>query len=111
MRSIVVLHAAAEVKPEEPESLYRRRRRLWMMSLTLSCVLAPVFGLLGLALAFMSLLHVISAAGRGSTLGSVLLAITFLLMIFTAHCLDRINETNREIRIATFRRNLLKGLN
>jgi len=80
------------------------------MGLTLCCVFASVFGLVGLTLALLSLLHVISATGRGATLGNVLLAITFPLMIFAAHCLDRIDKTNRQIRIAAFRRDLLKGL-
>jgi len=110
MRSIVVLQGAADVRQEEPESAFRRRHRFWMMSLTLCCLSASIFGLIGLTLALLSLLNMISAAGRGGTLGNVLLAITLPLMVFAAHCLDRIDETNHEIRVAAFPRNLLKGL-
>jgi hypothetical protein len=40
--------------------------------------------------------------GRASLLGTVLLAATFPLMIFAAHCLDKMDETNAAIRSANF---------
>jgi hypothetical protein len=79
-----------------------------MLGLTHCCISASIFGMLGLTFSLLSSLSMISEAGREGALGSIFLAITFPLLVFAAHCLDRIDEAKREARIASFRRNLLK---
>jgi hypothetical protein len=69
----------------------------------LCSVSASVTGLFGLAIAGASLLHIISAEGRFSNIGVVLLMITFPLLILAAHFLDRIDDANHAIRMSAYK--------
>lgn len=53
-----------------------------------------------------SLLHLIPAGHPLTTVGVVLLALTFPGLIFTAHCLDRIDEAMHAIKIVEYEESL-----
>jgi hypothetical protein len=95
MRAIVLSKNFEVVTPEERLAKCRRR---WALGLAVSCLAAFLTGLLGLALAAISLLHIIPTGGPSAILGPVLLVVAFPLLILAAHCMDKIDEVNRAIR-------------
>jgi len=76
------------------------KRHRWANVLTASAAAASVTGLFGLSLAGASLLHLIPSNSSLSLYGNLLLTITFPLLIFAAHCLDKIDNVNAAIRAA-----------
>jgi hypothetical protein len=70
-----------------------------LMSTTLA-VLTAFFGLL---LAGVSLLRLIDSGSHLALAGTLLLMVTFPLLVFSAHCLDRIEDANRANRMASYR--------
>jgi len=72
--------------------------------LLISAIGGVLTGITGLVLAGAALLHVIAPFGGLSMIGSFLLVVTFPLLIFQAHCLDKIEDVNRAQRIASYRR-------
>ena len=72
--------------------------------LLISAIGGVITGIAGLCLAGAALLHVIAPFGGLSMIGTFLLVITFPLLIFQAHCLDKIEAANRAQRIASYRR-------
>src|SRR5690349_4468807 len=87
MKSLVVSNTLSTESTADSESVYQRSRRRWMVNLLLSSLAATVTGISGLALAGASLIDAISPTGRLSSIGVVLLAITFPILILAAHCL------------------------
>lgn len=88
----------------EPE----KTRRRWIRNLLASLASATVAAIFGLGLSLLSLVHLISPFGRSSHFGSLLIAIALPLLVFSAHCLDRIDEVEHEIRHAAVRQKLLE---
>jgi hypothetical protein len=81
-----------------------------MTVLLISSIAAGVTGIFGVALAVLSLIHVIPAMGRLGLTGTFLLALTFPLMVFAAHCLDKVDDANRTYRMASYKRQILGDL-
>lgn len=75
-----------------------------MTMLLVAITLAVLTGGFGLALAAVSLLQIIAPYGRLAFVGTALLAVTFPILVFAAHCLDRIEDANRVQRMASYRR-------
>ena len=65
---------------------------------------AAITGIFGLTLAGASLLRIIDSRSELGFIGTILLAVTFPLLVFAAHCLDRIEDANREHRVASYKR-------
>jgi len=78
-----------------------------MTNLLVSTIAATVTGTFGVAFAVLSLVHLISASGRLGLTGTFLLALTFPLIVFAAHSLDRIDDANRTHRMASYKRRIL----
>lgn len=97
-----VLRTAALSK--DPDSGLRLRRRKWAKGLIASVSAACVTGLFGLLFAAASLLHFVAWSGRVSATSTILLAVSFPLLIVAAHCLDKMDEINHAIRSAQYRR-------
>ena len=95
MRAIVISQNNFEILPEA--RLLRRRRR-WALGLAVSITTAFLTGLLGLALGAISLLRLVLAESPSAIYGTVLLLVTFPLLVLAAHCMDKIDEVNRAIR-------------
>jgi len=72
-----------------------------MLTTTVS---AAVTGIFGLALAGASLLSILDSRSRLGFMGTILLAVTFPLLVLAAHCLDKIEDANRAHRVASYRR-------
>ena len=72
--------------------------------LLMSAIAGVLTGITGVVLAGAALLHVIAPFGGLSMIGTFLLVITFPLLMFQAHCLDKIEAANRAQRVASYRR-------
>jgi hypothetical protein len=83
-------------------------RRRWTLLLAVSGITTVIMAVLGLALGTVSLLHLIPAENPLTTIGVVLLASTFPGLIFTAHCLDRIDDAMHAIKMADYEQRLLE---
>lgn len=86
------------------EKSFLRIRRRWSTLLLIGTTMGILTGLSGLILAGASLLRFISPFSGLGILGTVLLVTTFPILIFQAHCLERIEDANRAERVASYRR-------
>ena len=89
------------------ESQLQISQRHWTLALVGSAITTVVIAVLGLALGSVSLLHLIPPTNPLTTLGVVLLALTFPGLIFTAHCLDRIDGAMHAIKMADYEQKLI----
>ena len=103
MKSAVISPALSRAQDGIGTLTFRRKRR-WSTMLLISAIGGVLTGITGLVLAGAALLHVIAPFGGVSMIGTFLLVVTFPLLIFQAHCLDKIEEANRAQRIASYRR-------
>jgi hypothetical protein len=101
MRSIAI--PGTVVRDASRESDLMRRRRRWGTFLTASGSMAVVTGLFGVVFAVVALLDIVPHFGRISRMANVMLVLTFPILIFAAHCLDKIDEINAAIREHNFR--------
>src|SRR5215470_9211019 len=106
MKPIAISQVMGRIQTDGSDVSYRRRHRLWVFNLLVSSILAAVTGVFGLAIASASLLHLISSRSVLGITGTALLALTFPLLVFAAHCLDRIDHANREHRLASYRKKI-----
>lgn len=95
------------VKSKEKEPNYPRSRRRWLYLLLVTFFATLVMAVAGIALAALSLLHLIASGGPISTLGVVLIAMTFVTLIFSAHCLDRIDDADHAIDMSAYKHHVL----
>lgn len=102
----VVLTFEIGIGKADLENRFHRVRRRWIKCLLVSSITAGTTGLFGLLLAAASFLHLIAPFELLSVLGSALLFLTFPLLVFTSHCLDRIDDANKGIRLAAYRENI-----
>jgi hypothetical protein len=105
MKTVVILPATSDVHADFDVS-FRRGRKRWLTALLAGSIAAIFTGVTGLVLAGASLLRVISPSGGLAVFGTILLAVTFPLLIFSAHCLDKIEDTNREQRMANLKQRI-----
>jgi hypothetical protein len=104
MKANAAFRVEIGVIPAVVENKFRSARRRWLKCLLTSCIAAAVTGIFGLVLSAASMLGVISAVNRLTSVGVILLVATFPILVFAAHCLDRIDDANREIRLAAYRK-------
>lgn len=82
--------------------------RLWTSGLLASAIAGGAAGLGGLAIGILSITGFIQSGAELSAPGSVLVAISFPLLILAAHCIDRVAAADKAIRLEYCRQN---GLN
>jgi hypothetical protein len=106
MMADLVLRFKIGIDTADPADKFYRIRTRWLTCLLFSSVTAVVTGSFGLALSAAALLHIVTSSGRVSVIGLALLVITFPLLVFAAHCIDRVADTNREIRLEAYRKKI-----
>ena len=110
MKADALITATIEIRPATDETMLIRSKRRWQVWLFASAAAAAVTAALGLALSAASLFRLISNSGTLSTAASILLAVSFPLLLCAAHCLDRIDELKTAIRVMAYRRTLLQRI-
>ena len=103
MRSHAVSQTANSVERHLADTEYRSELRRWVIYMLVSTVSAVLTAFLGLLLAGASLLRFIDSGSHVALAGTLLLMVTFPLLVFSAHCLDRIEDANRAHRVASYR--------
>ena len=73
-----------------------------MIYLLMSTILAVLTAFFGLLLAGASLLRFIDSESFLALVGTLLLMTSFPLLVFSAHCLDRIDDVDRAYRQMVF---------
>ena len=104
MKADTVFSTKIVIEREISEGDFHRSRRRWVGCLLVSFIAAAITGIFGLTLSVMSILHFISRSNPLTPMGVFLLVATFPLLVFAAHCLDRADDANRQIRFAAYRR-------
>jgi hypothetical protein len=104
MKANAMFRVEIAVIPAVAENQFHAARRTWLKCLLVSCIAAAVTGIFGLVLSAASMLGVISAANLLTSVGVVLLVVTFPILVFAAHCLDRIEDISRARRLASYRK-------
>ena len=103
MRSHSVSQTARSVDRRLADTSYRTEHRRWVIYMLTSTTLAILTAFFGLLLAGVSLLRLIDPESHVALAGTLLLMVTFPLLVLSAHCLDRIEEANRAHRMASYR--------
>ena len=111
MKADTAFTAFIEIGSGSRHNRLERTKRGWQSSLLMFMTASLLTSMFGLVLAAASLLGFVQSNGVLSIAGTVLLAVSFPLLVMTAHCLDRIGEIDRAIRIRSFRRNFFEELN
>jgi hypothetical protein len=108
MKADAFFTAVIEIENAKSERTLCRHKRNWDLCLLISSNSAAVTGIFGLVLSGAVFVGLIPHDGRLSIFGSLLLAVSFPLLVLAAHCLDRIDEVKHAIRRADLNRRLFK---
>lgn len=109
VKTIVISPTTRGFNKVDSDISFQRLRRRWSAGLLVSAALAILTGTSGLVLAGASLLRFIPGSSGLALVGTILLVVTFPLLIFQAHCLDKIEDANRAQRMANYKRRVLGG--
>ena len=104
MKTEAVTTVLNTIHPKFVNTEYRREHGRWIVYMLTTTITAAITAIFGLALAGASLLHMISPESPLGFIGTILLALTFPLLVLSAHCLDRIEDVNRANRVASYKR-------
>ena len=104
MKTEAVSTVLTTLRPQYADSSYRRAHRKWVFYMLTTTITGSMTGVFGLALAGLALMHIVDSRSRLGFMGTVLLAVTFPLLVLAAHCLDRIEDVNRAHRVASYQR-------
>lgn len=74
-------------------------RKFWLVSLFLTSSLGILLGISGLFISFVTVLGEHGSNGRLDVVGPVLIALTFPLLMATAHSMDKIAEQENGLKI------------
>jgi|KBSMisStaDraftv2_1062788.scaffolds.fasta_scaffold336720_2 hypothetical protein len=107
MKAGALLTVNIKVKASRDEDTSIRSKKRWQICLFAGAAAAAVTSTFGLMLSAASLIGAIQSNGRMSIAGTVLLAISFPMLIFTAHCLDKIDQIKTAIRVRSYQKYLL----
>jgi hypothetical protein len=103
MSSSAVSQTAQSIERRLADTEYRTEHRRWVVYMLTSTTMAILTAFFGLLLAGASLLRLIDPGSHAALIGTLLLMATFPLLVFSAHCLDRIEDANRANRVASYR--------
>jgi hypothetical protein len=88
----------------------KHKLRRWVEGLFVSAFLGALAGLVGLTIGFLSLTELIVPNTSLYTIGTVLVGASFILFGLAAHCLDKTDAADKEIRREEYSRQQgLKG--
>jgi hypothetical protein len=82
--------------------------RRWNTGLFVSGALGAISGLIGLMIGFLTLIELFAPTTKVYTIGTVLIGASFILFGLAAHCLDRVDATDKAIRLEYCRQHGLK---
>lgn len=91
------------------ESVFAKSRKRWLNALFASSILGIVLGFTGFVISALSLFGFLAEKHNVSRLGTWLIIAVFPLMMFAAHCLDKIDAANKAERIERFKRQGMSG--
>jgi hypothetical protein len=92
---------------DEPD--LRRRESAWIRKIYLCLTIAGITGFGGLAIAAITLLHLIRPGGIAAQVGNALLVVAFIVLMAAAHCLDGLDNARHRIRVEAVRQKLYAG--
>lgn len=98
MTALAILQINGRTSESTGKSLEKDLRR-WTAALFVFVVLAVVSGLGGLAIGVLSLSGLIGAGTSVSTLGTILIGVSFPNFFLAAHCLDKAEAARKAIRL------------
>ena len=104
MKTEAISAVSTALRPQYGDPTYQRVHRKWVFYMLTTTITATITALFGLTLAGMSLLRVIDSRSALGFTGTILLAVTFPLLVLAAHCLDKIEDINRSHRVASYER-------
>lgn len=93
-------------QPMRSRANFKRTRQRWTVVLLASLIAIAIMAAVGLSLSAASVLHLITSGGSLSSIGIGMIALEFPLLIFAAHCLDRIDDAEHVIKMAEYKQKL-----
>ena len=99
MNSMAVTHNNMFLKETERSANPSGDKTLWTIALFLSGFTGISLAISGLAIAAASLLALIEPETHLPTISTVLIGLSMPLMIFTAHCMDKVDQAGKGIRL------------
>ena len=95
---------------KQNESAFAKSRKRWTSALFVSSIFGIILGFTGFVISALSLFGFL-AEQNVSRLGTWLIIAVFPLMMFAAHCLDKIGAANKSERIERCKRQGMSGDN
>ncbi|HMS39747.1 MAG TPA: hypothetical protein PKE69_05940 [Pyrinomonadaceae bacterium] len=108
MREVIL--AKILISKKEAESEFSKSRKRWMNALFASSIFGIVLGVTGFVISALSLFGFLAEKQNVSRLGTWLIVAVFPLMMFAAHCLDKIGNANKAIKNERFKRQGMSGV-
>ena len=107
MKAGALLTVNIKVKAARNEDTSIRSKKRWQICLFAGAAAAAVTSTFGLVLSAASLIGAIQSNRLMSIAGTVLLATSFPILMFTAHCLDKIDEIKKVTRAEAYQKYFL----
>ena len=99
MNAIAVSKIGVHVNKPGSVSVHHRRQMNWTAALIISASLGALSGVCGIVIGAASLLGLTHSMKGISSLTTILIVIAFPLLMLAAHCLDRLDDIEHEIRL------------
>ena len=107
MKAGALLTVNIKVKASRDEDTSILSKKRWLIGLFSGAAAATVTSTFGLVLSAASLIGAIQPNRLMSIAGTVLLATSFPILMFTAHCLDKIDEIKKVTRAGAYQKYFL----
>lgn len=104
MKTIILSNYLIYAETTRSQSILRRSRKRWTLALLLGSITGVLTGLSAFAINALSLFGSVADNRLVSQLGAWLIMVFLALMMFLAHCLDKIREANKALRIERSRK-------
>ncbi len=108
MNATAIITKAIPDEDDLIETALKQSLRRWTAGLLVSGSLAAISGLTGLGIGLISLIGLANADARLGETGTVCFVLAFPLSFLAAHCVDKIDETDKRIRLEYCRRHGMK---
>jgi len=90
-------------------SAFAKSRKRWTSALFVSSIFGIILGFTGFVISGLSLFGFLAEKQNVSRIGTWLIIAVFPLMMFAAHCLDKIGAANKAERIERCKRQGMSG--
>ena len=99
MRTMAQAKNLLDDRIHDKKAVLCRRKQRWTAALFISSVFGIILGGFGLVISGLNAFGFLTRGEGIGRVGSLLIVVAFPLVMFSAHCLDKIDQADKAIRI------------